>query len=255
MIKNLTLIIAILTVSFVVYAQNNKLERPTTTATITRVYDGDTFVTDAGVTVRLVGINTPESCGSRRGCEPHGDTAKKFAQQWLTGQTVKLIPQTNKYDKYKRLLADVYLEDGTWVNAEMVKLGHAHVYSFPDNVLKIPELLTLENTARTTKTGLWKLPRWQPRHANNCCQQADIGNFILVEGTVNNIATVGKNTYLNFGEDWRTDFTILIKDRDRAKFPPLHTFQDKTIRVRGHAKPVNGVLISATHPEQLEVLD
>jgi hypothetical protein len=69
---------------------------------------------------------------------------------------------------------------------------------------------------------------------------------------------VRKRTYLNFGADWRSDFTITIAPKDRRLFEadgidPL-IYQGKRVRVRGWLKSYNGPLIDATHPEQIEVI-
>jgi len=61
-----------------------------------------------------------------------------------------------KYDKYNRLLAYVYLKDGTFVNAEIVKQGYASLMTFPPNVKYADLFLKLYQEARKNKRGLWK---------------------------------------------------------------------------------------------------
>jgi endonuclease YncB( thermonuclease family) len=227
--------------------------------TIEHVLDGDTFVTTAGETVRLLGINTPEPTGGKRPGGVGGDDASAFAKRWLTGKKVRLVTQETHRDRYGRLLAHAYLPDGTWVNASMIEQGWAHVYSFADNRALTEDLLTLEEKARQANRGLWAYPRWRPRQAKNCCQRGDIGHFQLVTGTVKHTAVVKGTTYLNFGPDWKTDFTVEIRKNDRPLFAkagidPGTFYTGKTLLVRGPLKPVNGVLITATHPEQIEVL-
>lgn len=226
---------------------------------VEHVIDGDTFVTTEGETVRLLGINTPE-VGGHRAAEPYGEEAKKAAETLLTGQPVRLVNDTTEKDRYQRRLSHAYLADGRWVNAELVRSGVAHVYSFPDNRSKLDELLAAEQQARAQKTGLWALPRWQPLAADIVFTREQVGQFHLVTGRVKNVARARGHIYLNFGDDWRTDFTIEIRPDDVATFKaahidPMRAYASKTVRVRGHLKPVNGVLITATHPEQIEIID
>jgi len=61
-----------------------------------------------------------------------------------------------RYDKYKRLLADVYLKDGgTFVNAEIVKEGYASLMTIPPNVQYVETFKKLYSQARENKRGLW----------------------------------------------------------------------------------------------------
>lgn len=90
---------------------------------VERVIDGDTFVIRENVSVRLLGINTPE-----RG-ELYYNEAKEFLEERVLNKTVKLEYGKEKYDKYKRLLAYVYL-DLENINLELARKGFANYY-FP----------------------------------------------------------------------------------------------------------------------------
>lgn len=227
---------------------------------VARVVDGDTIVTTEGESVRLLGINSPET-GGERGAEPFGAEATAIARTLLDGEAIILKNDTNAKDRYGRRLSHIYLQrDGSWVNGELVRRGAAHVYSFPDNRGKLDELLTIEAEARDQKNGLWALPRWEVLSSDGPFKRRHIGQFHLVEGVVKNAARVRGIVYLNFGDDWRTDFTVEIRADDVRTFTdsginPATAYTGKRVRARGHLKPVNGVLITATHPEQIEILD
>lgn len=227
--------------------------------TVAHIVDGDTFVTTTGQHVRLLDINTPEQARENTPAEPFAHQARQAAHTLLANQPVTLAFGPTRTDRYQRLLAHVYLADGTWVNGALVEEGLAHVYSFPDNRPKTAELIVLENAARNQKRGLWQHPRWQVWPSTAAFPATSIGKFNLVEGTVTHTALIKGITYLNFGDDWRTDFTVEIRARDLPLFTaaglnPQQDYMGKTLRVRGVLKPVNGVLITATHPEQLEIL-
>ena len=71
-------------------------------------------------------------------------------------------------------------------------------------------------------------------------------------------AVVRGRGYLNFGADYRTDFTISIAPRDLKRFPAedrlLNGYRGRLVRVRGWLEWRNGPMINVTHPEQIEVL-
>jgi micrococcal nuclease len=136
----------------------------------------------------------------------------------------------------------------------------AHVYSFPDNRQLTLELIKKENIARQNRKGLWSHPRWNIHTDVTAIKDSDIGQFNIFEGFIHNIKTVRKKTYINFGANWREDFTVEIPERFYTLFEQsnidIKTFYTgKKLQVRGVFKPVNGVLVTATHPEQLTILD
>ncbi len=133
-----------------------------TNATVVRVVDGDTFEArldgDGDWKIRMLGINTPESVDPRRSVECFGKEASAHAKQILEGKRVRLEadPRADERDKYGRLLRNVYLEDGTDVNAEEVRDGFAYAYlSFPLTPARKQQLRTLEAEARVGERGLW----------------------------------------------------------------------------------------------------
>jgi micrococcal nuclease len=134
-----------------------------TNALVVRVIDGDTIEAriDGGneiEKIRLLGINTPESVDPRRPVQCFGKEASKFAKQLMEGKriTLKEDVQADDRDKYGRLLRNILLEDGTDVNALLIKEGYAYAYvSFPLNKDRKAEMRRLEQEARTAKRGLW----------------------------------------------------------------------------------------------------
>ncbi len=122
---------------------------------VERVVDGDTFVLSGGDRVRLIGIDTPESVHPEKPVEPFSREASAFAKRLLEGKTVRLEFDVQERDKYGRLLAYVYLEDGTFVNAELVKNGFAVILTVPPNVKHAEHFLNLQKEARENRRGVW----------------------------------------------------------------------------------------------------
>lgn len=141
-------------------AATMKLE---TNASVTKVVDGDTLEVkideDERVRkIRMLGINTPETVDPRKTVECYGKEASAKMHELAEGKRVRLEadPQADEQDKYGRLLRNVFLDDGTDLNAYMVREGYAYAYlSFPLNPLRKQELKDLENDAKMAGRGLW----------------------------------------------------------------------------------------------------
>ncbi len=136
---------------------------------VTRAVDGDTLKLETGERVRLIGIDTPEMHDSdklyrdARKTGQNIETIKAlgrksyvFTKGLVENKRVKLEFDVERQDKYKRLLAYVYLkDDNTFVNARIVEEGFASLLTIPPNVKYADLFLKLYQTARENKRGLW----------------------------------------------------------------------------------------------------
>ena len=127
---------------------------------VTKIVDGDTFWIDngseKGEKIRLIGVDAPESRKTgRKEIGYFGKEAKKYVASLLSGKKVKLEFDAGHYDLYHRTLAYVYLEDGTFLNAELVKQGYAMVMTIPPNVKFAELFVKLQQEARENNRGLW----------------------------------------------------------------------------------------------------
>ena len=119
-----------------------------------RVVDGDTIILSNGERVRLIGVDTPETKHPNKPVEYFGKEASAFTKRMVEGQEVRLEYDQQQRDKYGRLLAYVYLMDGTFLNAEIIKQGYGHAYTrFPFKYME--EFRQYEKEAREAKVGLW----------------------------------------------------------------------------------------------------
>lgn len=134
------------------------------------VADGDTIKIDYNgkrTTVRLIGVNTPESVDPRRPVQCYGKEAAAWTKQQLTGQTVVLEadPSQANRDKYGRLLRYVFLPDGTNFNQYLITNGYAYEYTY-DNPYKYQAAFRrAQSEAQQAKRGLWA--------DNTCAGQAN----------------------------------------------------------------------------------
>lgn len=135
-------------------------QSPDNVVKVTRAVDGDTIeVTYNGKEekVRLIGVDTPETKHPTKPVEPYGPEASAFTKKTLEGKKVRLEFDVQERDKYGRLLAYLYLEDGTFFNAELLRQGFAQVLTVPPNVRHADEFVKLQREAREAKRGLWGL--------------------------------------------------------------------------------------------------
>jgi micrococcal nuclease len=136
---------------------------------VIHVYDGDTFKIESGEKVRLLGIDTPEMHESNkllRDAARSGDDietikalgrrAYEFVHPKIDQQSVRLEFDIEQRDKYGRLLAYVYLEDGTFLNKLIIENGYAVPLTIPPDVRYADLFKALYKEARAKHLGLWQ---------------------------------------------------------------------------------------------------
>ena len=121
---------------------------------VERVVDGDTIIVQGVGRVRLIGVDTPETVHPRRPVECFGKEASAYTKRLLHAQRVRLEYDQERTDRYGRTLAYVYLSNGTFANAEIVRQGYGHAYTrFPFRYLD--DFRQYEREARQGERGLW----------------------------------------------------------------------------------------------------
>lgn len=225
---------------------------------VVSIIDGDTVVLEDGREIRLVGLQAPKLALGRRNFDdwPLAAEARDHLEALVLNSDVRLSYGGRREDRYGRLLAHLHLPDGIWVQGSMIADGMARVYSFPDNRACVGDLLQLERAARHERRQIWDDAYYSLLRAEAPEELLKhVDSFQIIEGTIRQAALVGGRLYLNFGEDWRDDFTITIAPRDVRHFPDdIGAYADTRIRVRGWLKSYNGPEIVVTHPEQIEFL-
>lgn len=131
----------------------------TVTAQVIDVIDGDTIAVlfDDGTVerVRYIGVDTPETVHPRRGVDCYGPEASARNKELVSGARVILEKDVSERDRYGRLLRYVWLEDGTFVNAQLVADGYAQVVTYPPDVRWVDLYRELQRVAREEGRGLW----------------------------------------------------------------------------------------------------
>ena len=226
--------------------------------TVARVLDGETLILDDGSAVRLIGALAPRArdAGAEAGAWPPEIQSFQTLSNLVLGKRIKLAFGGRQKDRYGRFLAQVFLEAGgrsEWVQGTMLAAGQARVYG-------VPELLAHEAEARRKRLGLWSNGVYRPMPAEQPGMLLKLrGKYERVIGTVASIGRTKTTTYLNFGTDWKSDFTVRIGKAVLGANPELartlDTLQSKSVIVRGWIERRNGPLIDIADVSQIEFLD
>lgn len=231
------------------------------TVAVAAVVDGDTVELasplDGAREIRLVGIQAPKLPLGRKNFPtwPLADESKAALEALALGKTLTLYYGETRKDRHGRILAHLVGGNGVWIQGAMLRDGMARVYTFSDNRAAADLMYAEERAARAAKAGIWNHPFYRVRAPDEAGK--DIGSFQVIEGRILDAARVKGRVYLNFGADWRTDFTIAIGPQAAKMFradgrDPL-ALKGAIVRVRGWLKRENGPMIELSHPEPLEV--
>lgn len=227
-----------------------------------RALDGDTLALAGGQVLRLAGILAPKAtdramAGAERQVAAAAEAARAALDGLARGRKFRLHFGVAREDRHGRLVALAQNADGAWLQDEILRLGHARVFTQAGGAGRAPQMLKIEAEARARRRGLWALAAYAVRADTEAGRFTD--SFQLVEGRVVKAAAAREIFYLNFDRDFRRDFTVgldraALRAFRRAGVEPA-SLEGKRIRVRGWLIWRNGPYIGATHPEQVEVIE
>jgi endonuclease YncB( thermonuclease family) len=149
-------------------------------AQVARVVDGDTLRLKDGRSVRMVGLNTPETGKKGRAAEPFAEDARRRLQTLVNESegTVGLRIGVQKKDRYGRVLANVYGRGGTNLEAQLLSEGLGYLVAVAPNVALVDCQQAAERSARQAGLGLWRKSPVQSAAGINR------GGFALITGRV-----------------------------------------------------------------------
>jgi micrococcal nuclease len=225
-------------------------------APIIRVEKNAALILKDGRAATLEGIRLPYGETDRA---PQAIMSRAFAElrALAVGNMLDLYAVWPKEDRYDRVRSQIFDRDGNWLQIELLRRGLARVEIAPDRGECSAELYTAESEARKARAGLWALPAYALRTPETV--GATIGTFQIVVGRVRAANIKDGRVYLDFGADWRTDFTVTIAPDDKKTFrrmrvDPLN-YQGRLIRVRGIVQSYNGPEMEIGSPKQIELLE
>ena len=192
------------------------------------------------------------------------------ALAWLHGQagrSYSVMLDTAGPDRWGRVPARLVPEEAPWDGPDRVDLAQALVgrgLALVDPTGSVPfcrpDLFAVEAAARRQGLGLWAGDGYKAISAAKTDRLRDrVGHFVLVEGRIRSVGERQQRTYLNFGSDWASDFTVVIPKRiwsalqGRGLTGP--GLAGRVVRVRGIVEDWQGPAITVTLPEMLELVD
>jgi micrococcal nuclease len=232
--------------------------------TVTGVIDGETVTLDDGSSVRLIGSLAPQAVdvGAAAGAWPAEADATRMLSDLVLGKSVQLAYGGRRTDRYGRHLAHLFLssnEGSTWVQGALLASGVTRAYGLPGNFVCAMELRAHERQAQLERRGLWTMPVYQMKSAADPKSlMFRRGQYEIVEGTIASISRTKSAIYLNFGRDWKSDFTARIDGALIAADPSfdaaLSTWEGRHVAVRGWIERRNGPMITLQDLSQIEDL-
>ncbi|MBU1181879.1 MAG: thermonuclease family protein [Proteobacteria bacterium] len=126
------------------------------------VDDGDTIVLSDGGRIRYIGINAPEVKSKYSKAEPFGDEARELNRGLVYLKKIRLEFDNEKYDQYNRLLAYVFLPDGTFINNAMIAAGYAYCLPRKPNAKYEKLFLKSQQNALISNKGMWQSMNDEP---------------------------------------------------------------------------------------------
>ena len=224
-------------------------------ASIARVEHNDVLILNDGRALYLEGIRLPHAAQDRAP-QALEDQVYDALNALAKNQDVVARAVWPKEDRYDRVRAQVFAKDGTWLQSELLRRGLARVDLAPDRGECFGELYAAEGEARAAHLGLWASPVYAIRTPDTL--KADVGTFQIVFGKVLSAEVKDGRAYLNFGPDWKTDFTVTISPDDMKTFRRMGVdplgYRDRLVRVRGIVQWLNGPEIEIGNPKQIELL-
>jgi micrococcal nuclease len=228
--------------------------------TVRKVTGPLSFLGDDGTLYTLAGIDVPDG-GEESSALPR--KAMERLSALIEGKNVHIhVSQKDGKNKMSRLgetfVHAVDPKTKTWIQGQLLSEGFVRVRTTPDMPQLADALLKVESAARKAKAGLWAFPEFEVLTPDTATKDKE-NAFQIVEGKVLSVASVRNITFLNFGPDWKKDFTIglipeLRKQLAREKIDPT-SLEGKLVRVRGWMRSYNGPYIEPSHPEQMEIIE
>ena len=223
---------------------------------VMRVAPNGTIVLTDGRAAKLEGILLP---GGARDHAPSFLTAQAISElnDFTNGRLVTLAAKPPKEDRYGRVRAQAFSEKGDWLQIALLRKGLARVFIAPDRDECASDLYAAEREARARNAGIWAQLGYEIRDAADV-PRTDLGTFQIVQGRVTNAEVRGGRAYLNFGSNWRDDFTATVSPEDikvfhAAGIEPIG-YAGKLVRVRGVVEQLNGPEIELATPDDIEVI-
>ena len=225
-----------------------------------RVVRGDEIVLVDGRRLRLAGVEAPRVPLTARGetaarAVAEGRAAREALADRVEGREVAFTEIGT--DRHGRRLGHLYdTESGHWIEEDLVAAGRLRVLPGRSSASCDVRLLAAEARARASRQGLWGNPVFAviPARAEDLATR--VGERVVTEGRVRSVGRSTGRIWLNFGDDFRRDFAVVMDDKDLGRFRAAGfdalAATGWTVRVRGVVVFHDGPRIAIEGPASIE---
>ncbi len=234
-------------------------------ARVNYVYDGDTLQLEDGRKIRLLGIDTPEIFNKQKNISKQtklsGEKAKAALQKQLSlaDQRISLAYGSQRFDRYNRTLAHVFLPNGTNIQAWLIGQGHAVAFTTPPNDRMSDCYRQQEEAARKLELGIWKMSRYQLKQTSQLDKTSQGFYRLQAKVTRTQKSHFGVTLYL----DDNVEVKIYKNDLINFNAYMLNNLVFKNIQIRGwlHVKKIHNqtqknprFIMTLRHPDAIKVI-
>ena len=198
---------------------------------------GTNLTIGAGEQIHLPGIYAPKF-----------ELTKQALDGVVMGVALEFAPKGK--DRWGRRMGTLTTPDKKDIALLLVQSGAAQL--LPEELSPTPELIAAEDAARRAHLGLW---------SDDCCRvigaaeaEKHTDDWRVVTGRVVDVAARGSTTYVNFDQDWHTDFTLILPKRLSAQLK-AETWKGQIIEARGWIGWNFGPAISPKSAAQIRLPD
>ncbi len=219
------------------------------TGYVTNVYDGDTIKLANGQSIRLIGINTPEMNYNKGTPEPYAKKAKHFLSRKVLNQKIGLKFDVERKDRYKRVLAHIFLKDGTNLQYSLLEKGYASNISIPPNLWLQRCYKVAEQIAKKSKKGIWKSRYFKPTKAASL-NKNKMG-YRRITGKIKSVEHLNGHTTITF----INKLVLRIRKNNASYFNKFNfkSLINKNVTVNGWVKMKNRKFtMDLKHPSAIE---
>ncbi|MFC3051452.1 thermonuclease family protein [Kordiimonas pumila] len=222
---------------------------------------GDKLQLDAGEIVVLAGIKTPEMADKSTAYKkwPMAETAQKATAAFIAGKKIDLYCEKPSPNHLGQKIAHVVIDNTIWLQHALLLGGHAWHYARIADPDVFALLYQAEQKARRNEAGIWAQNARLSLLAS--AETATPGQFQIIRATVLSVTKRGKKIFINFGKDWRTDYTVQMPvsllDGYQQRGIPVMALTGQHIEARGWVEWAGGpqIILSGYNQIQLASCD
>jgi len=228
-------------------------------AQVSEVLSGNRMVLDSGSKLLLDAVQAPmiPREGQVFKAWPLASWSRSKVADLVEGQTLTFFCGAADYDRHGERVALVKFQNGTWLHTMMLKDGLARVALLSKNIPLAEELYAVEKQTREEGRGLWDHPAYAVLDTGKPTEIIT-ARYQVLSGVVQTVSITKSKTYINFGSDYRTDFTLEMTPKVTRDFTrtgiDVEALAGANIEARGWVDWRGGPRIILTHPSQINLL-